>query len=866
MAPEPPGSDSASPHDINPLVFVSDESDEGERLAAVLRARGYSVVDVPPGRLIERALARPPSLVILDVDANGAMGNLKALRSIPGGKQVTVLAVGELGKTFDLHAAELGQETGDMHVRPIDVYAVLRRVETLLGAPSALPGGSLMPPSNRLAQRPSGPAPSRTSEPSIPPRIRPSLPPSAPLSSSPPRAPVSSLRPPSPSVTRRPPPSPRGKPGRERAPVSSLSDAEPLTLGFDPNAAPASGARSQRLVPGTELSPELQSLLASAELRISATGTVPSHSGGARPSPEEEVEAVLPAEVLAALDEPLEDDGDEVGSRASSGAYGTGSDSGRGTGGSKTGNWPGTAANPTGAVSSSLVGTVGGSGVTRLMPEETRLASAKHQEASSAGVSAGKIREDSGDAPGSRGGVEDEFGPATAPRDKSEPSTNPPPRASVGEAGRASFPPISENGTHPGPLSRGSTGPHRGPLSEAAPQTVPRQVPAGVRPTAPPSGPDEAALPSAPTHPPSPEAATTGGERFVVEPQLAEEIPKALGPGDAVRALARVIRARYTGAAAFETDAGIHRIAFRDGDFVTAAAGIENESLVAFLVQRGALSQAIANQLGRKVPPFGRHAGAALIANGHLRQDELWPVLRAHAEWLVSRALTIERGAASLEEVPPRLRAEPAVFGGATGAEVFVELVRRAIDAETAIARLGGLETQFAEGPNSSLLSECGLPDHEAPLVNRARSGKLGQVLEIANAPDFATVLYALTELGILERVRAIPARRNRPQAPAGDALDDAARRAQILARKALIEEGDYFAILGVSRQATGYDIRRAYVQLKRDLEPERALSARNTDLKENLDLILEVIDEAYEILGDQVRRDRYRRALEAPP
>jgi hypothetical protein len=37
-------------------------------------------------------------------------------------------------------------------------------------------------------------------------------------------------------------------------------------------------------------------------------------------------------------------------------------------------------------------------------------------------------------------------------------------------------------------------------------------------------------------------------------------------------------------------------------------------------------------------------------------------------------------------------------------------------------------------------------------------------------------------------------------------------------------------------------------------------------DLRDDLDTILEVLDEAYEILRDQQRRERYRRAIESTP
>jgi DnaJ-class molecular chaperone len=87
-----------------------------------------------------------------------------------------------------------------------------------------------------------------------------------------------------------------------------------------------------------------------------------------------------------------------------------------------------------------------------------------------------------------------------------------------------------------------------------------------------------------------------------------------------------------------------------------------------------------------------------------------------------------------------------------------------------------------------------------------------------------------------------------------------------VLARRALVDEGDYFALLGVPRQATGYDIRRSYVELRRQFDPGQILRRNTLDLTEHVDTILEVLDEAYEILRDQQRRERYRRAIESMP
>jgi hypothetical protein len=223
-------------------------------------------------------------------------------------------------------------------------------------------------------------------------------------------------------------------------------------------------------------------------------------------------------------------------------------------------------------------------------------------------------------------------------------------------------------------------------------------------------------------------------------------------------------------------------------------------------------------------------------------------------------------GAASLErQVPPRLQAEPAVFGGATGAEVLIEVARRVVTPADAIARIGGRMARIADGPAATLLGECALGEHETALINRAKSCTVQEVLDSAGGDSFASALYALRELGVLEALS--PARGPAEQSlPQYDQLDDEAIRERVAARRALVDEGDYFALLGLPRNATAYDIRRAYLELRREFEPSRILTAATADLRDDAQLIVEVLDEAYEILREERRRERYRRALEAAP
>jgi curved DNA-binding protein CbpA len=101
---------------------------------------------------------------------------------------------------------------------------------------------------------------------------------------------------------------------------------------------------------------------------------------------------------------------------------------------------------------------------------------------------------------------------------------------------------------------------------------------------------------------------------------------------------------------------------------------------------------------------------------------------------------------------------------------------------------------------------------------------------------------------------------------PSVDALDDEAIRARVRARMQLVDEGDYFAVLGVAKTATSYEVKRAFLELRRAFEPSRLLTPALGDLVEDVRKIASVLDEAYEILRDEGRRERYRRAIDAVP
>jgi len=746
-------------------VFVSDPTAEAERVAHALRASGYVVVDVPLSMLVARVAVQHPRVILVDADGEGALDVIERMRELPDADAIDVLFIAKPGGAIGSQEEALAHEGSGLFVRPVDVPALVKKVEALTGG----------------VEEPSDGSRTSTPPPSIPNSAnkRPSVPPVLP--------------PPSMRVTGGLPPAPESRGPPSHTPRSGVPRASSRYPSEPPTSASAGVKRIAGLA--APVSPELAKLLTDAEQRVQAGAEHESMV----PSPEEEIEAVLPAELLASLDEPLEEDEDDddaaLASRSAASPSGVREPTHDGGGPSTTG------------------GHTSGGGT--------------HAGITPRGTNAGR------------------------PTTNEQPLTPPPPQ------------------THGGGTHSGSTGAG---ISTTGGSEARAEASAALPPPAPPPRPLEQAPVASPSAPPPTAWSPSDAVAVPLASAAASDagFPAVLAPGDALGVLARAIAARTSASLCFATAEAERRVVMREGDIVTTSSTSEDESLLAFLGVRGDLPKETVRRLATKFPPFGRHAGAALVARGYLRQDQMWTTLRAHAEWLIARVMHGGAGRLVVEAEPPgRLAAEPGVFGGSPGAAVFVEVVRRIVAPADAVELLGGGASRVAEGPAARLLDECALAPSDTESVRSATGKPLREVLGGGAVEDLASVLFALVQLGVVEMLRAVGGEADADGlgADAGVAAIDAdAIRERVRARMQLVEDGDYFAVLGVARDATGYELRRAFLELRRTFDPHRLLTPEVADLAEDVRKITSVLEEAYDILKDAARRERYRRAIEATP
>jgi CheY-like chemotaxis protein len=88
--------------------------------------------------------------------------------------------------------------------------------------------------------------------------------------------------------------------------------------------------------------------------------------------------------------------------------------------------------------------------------------------------------------------------------------------------------------------------------------------------------------------------------------------------------------------------------------------------------------------------------------------------------------------------------------------------------------------------------------------------------------------------------------------------------RARLLARYAPVEEGDYFAVLDVPRDAAVADLRRAHDKIVRETAPDALDPDLAREMSVQIDAIRTVAAEALRVLSDDNLRPRYLRHLPA--
>ncbi len=335
------------------------------------------------------------------------------------------------------------------------------------------------------------------------------------------------------------------------------------------------------------------------------------------------------------------------------------------------------------------------------------------------------------------------------------------------------------------------------------------------------------------------------------------------GISDAALLFAKMFSTGVTGRVAFRKDEpSIEKIVYFDqGRPVFGSSNEPGDRMGELLVREGKITAAQYERCQTHVAASGRRMGEILVDFGYLKRRELLPAVRRHVEDIVYSLFGWDHGHYHVHRDP-----EPSaerIRLSRHSASLILEGVRRKLD-RTALEKLVGSSATVIElADRERVASVLNLGDLSGE--ERAALGAFDGQADLAQVArtvglDLADVLplaWGLCVLGLAIARRAELETPDESTALVGE-TDLAIDRERVRSRWALVSEADYFALLGVRRDATGFEIRRAYQAARRDFAADCFPNDLRRELAQELDEISSVLDEAFRVLRDDRLRLTY--------
>jgi hypothetical protein len=348
------------------------------------------------------------------------------------------------------------------------------------------------------------------------------------------------------------------------------------------------------------------------------------------------------------------------------------------------------------------------------------------------------------------------------------------------------------------------------------------------------------------------QAPTPPNGHAAARPPKVGETEGNLATEDIAALLAKLHASQWRGRLILTFGEGEKSIYFDDGAPVSATSNLPHDRFAELLVREGRLTRSARfGDLAALAPSAPRWIESGLLKPGELiamRRRHVEEILYSTFAWQAACYRLSDEQAAMHERV--QLLAHPWAL--------VLEGVRCKYHLERLVQLVGPLETVLS--PTERLARAIidgrlrAAEQARAELIDGRRS--LGELLHIGGAPALSEIgLYALG-WGLIA-IGAV-----RPGADA--AATRAVGREQVTAKHALVRDGDYFSVLGLSREASAYEIDRAFERLSREYAPERFNDSLLAELGDVLAEISDVLAEAHRVLSDEHLRTRYRARLGA--
>lgn len=321
----------------------------------------------------------------------------------------------------------------------------------------------------------------------------------------------------------------------------------------------------------------------------------------------------------------------------------------------------------------------------------------------------------------------------------------------------------------------------------------------------------------------------------------------------------------------------VRRLVFEKGELRTATSSRETQRIGAFLKRRGRLSDEDLSWALREISrQSGSRLGRTLVQQGLLPKSAIDAEMKRLVEEIVFSAFQWESGEYAFE--PSTAVLDPDIALSLSTAAIIVEGIRRLPESPIFRERLGDGHRvlRLARDPMSRY-QYLPLTPQEAYVLSRIDGVlEVDSLLAIAGGTRSlaSKVIYALLSCGLVEWKSDGRARRDTTGTPASLNVEVASEPAPSTPDHAdlvrntwrRIDWLSHYDLLGVPRDASAAQIRRAYFERSRLFHPDLAHRADLAGLARELSAVFERLKVAHDTLADGAARAEYDRSLDDAP
>lgn len=332
------------------------------------------------------------------------------------------------------------------------------------------------------------------------------------------------------------------------------------------------------------------------------------------------------------------------------------------------------------------------------------------------------------------------------------------------------------------------------------------------------------------------------------------------GSRDLAAVLADVWRAQVTGRIDFSSNSRQKSIFFERGSPVDAYSSQVFDRMEEYLHREGKITRAQYQEVRVKGLRGPRKIGAYLLAEGFLKPSELFAAVRGHLTEVFIGLFEWEAGA--YRYLPERAEEDDRIVLETETPALIFEGIRRKALMPRLIELVGGPSSLVA--PRANIIEgveSLGLTPEERRVWRLIDGTRSIEDLVFGSGCAELRVYQTVAALVALGRIEVV-VRGVEGLDASGGSTADTIDRARIREKLEQARHADYFQILGIARTATPYEVTRAYERLRQELAAERFSELVRTELKDEIEEIARVLDDAREVLRHETLRDSYARHL----